>query len=128
MTVRCGICGKPLSNPDSVRKGIGPKCAQKLRSADFRSQMEERIQKLRLKAHREYNKNLKKYPILQEGEVRCKNCGRPVYYHPDDGCPGPFCCSPCCPYATISPCPREQKMGSLVDALAVANKQATLEV
>lgn len=127
MTVRCGICGRPLSNPDSIRKGIGPKCAAKLRSGELNGR-DLHIEKLRLKAHREYNKNLKKYPVLQEGEVRCKNCGRPVFYHPDDGCPDAYCCSPCCPYATISPCPREEKHGSLVDNLAKANKQATLEV
>ncbi len=126
--MRCGICGKPLSNPDSVRKGIGPVCYRKYTTnLDFIERLNSRIEWLRIKAHKEYHKNLKKYPELKEGEVRCKNCGRPVFYSDGDGCPDAYCCSPCCPYATISPCPREQMMGSVVDVLSVANKQTVLE-
>jgi len=127
--MRCGICGRPLSNEKSIRRGIGPICYKKhvttLEDPEMRDPYRERIEKLRLKAHRNYIKNIRKYP-LKEGEVRCKNCGRPVVYQEGDGCPDAFCCSPCCPYATISPCPREQRFGSVVDALGKA--QAMLEV
>lgn len=27
----CRICGRPLKNPDSIAKGIGPVCEKKLR-------------------------------------------------------------------------------------------------
>lgn len=30
-TGRCGVCNRPLSNPKSLSRGIGPECSQKLR-------------------------------------------------------------------------------------------------
>jgi len=27
---RCAACGRPLNSPDSIRKGVGPSCAQKI--------------------------------------------------------------------------------------------------
>ncbi|RLI84065.1 hypothetical protein DRP07_02165 [Archaeoglobales archaeon] len=119
--MRCAICGRPLSNPQSLRRGIGPKCyAKYFKSGEFKK---DRIEELRRKAAKEYHKNVKKYP-LQEGEVRCKNCGKPVVYKESDPCPDAFCCTPCCPYATISPCPweKERGRGSLVNSLAKPGK------
>ena len=125
--MRCNICGKPLSNETSLRRGIGPVCYKNhISKLDYREELNSRIEKMRIKARREYSKNLKKYK-LKEGETRCKNCGKPIIYQEADGCPNAFCCSPCCPYATISPCPREKKFGSVVDALSKAS-QAVLEV
>lgn len=121
----CAVCGRRLTNPESVRRGVGPVCYRRMNRQDFQKQQEERIEKLRAKAREKYYENVRKYP-LREGEVRCENCGRPVLYHEGDGCPGPYCCSPCCPYATISPCPRERKIA--VDALAAGKRRQTVEV
>ena len=30
MTVRCGICGKPLKDPQSIQRGVGPVCFSRL--------------------------------------------------------------------------------------------------
>lgn len=30
ITGHCGVCGLPLENPDSVKRGIGPVCASKM--------------------------------------------------------------------------------------------------
>jgi len=125
---RCAVCGRRLTDPESVRRGIGPKCYRKVHGGDYQKRQEERIERLRAKAREKYHENVRKYP-LREGEVRCENCGKPVLYHEGDGCPGPYCCSPCCPYATVSPCPHERKRASVVDALAAEkHKQAVLEV
>jgi len=114
---RCGICGRPLSNPKSVRKGIGPICLSKLQKDIREGKAQDRIERLKLRAHRQYSRNVKKYP-LGEGETRCKNCGKPVFYSSEDACPGAYCCMPCCPYAAVSPCPQEEKKGGIVEALA----------
>ena len=112
--MRCGICGKPLSNETSVRRGIGPVCYSRLRKGELDDKL-SRVEVLRLKARRDYHKNVKKYP-LEEGEVRCKNCGKPVVYKEGDGCPDAFCCFPCCPDADKSPCSREKKFGTFITA------------
>jgi hypothetical protein len=125
--MKCGICGRALSNPDSVRRGIGPVCARNIRTGDIKDGQRIRIDKLRMEMARKYQRHLKRYPELKEGEVRCKNCGIPVHYSNEDGCPGPYCCSPCCQYATTSPCPREQKMGSMVDKPTIIHTQMTLK-
>jgi hypothetical protein len=31
----CGVCGRKLSTPDSIRAGIGPICAGKLRDQGY---------------------------------------------------------------------------------------------
>ena len=113
--MRCGICGKPLSNPTSLRRGIGPVCYARMQRGELKEKL-DRIEELRLKARKRYAKNVRKYP-LQEGEVRCENCGLPVFYKEEDPCPGPFCCMPCCPYANKSPCPMEELTGGVVKNL-----------
>lgn len=122
----CAVCGRRLTDPESVRRGMGPVCYRRTHRQDRQKQQEERIEKLRAKAREKYHENVRRYP-LGEGEVRCENCGRPVLYCEGDGCPGPYCCSPCCPYTTISPCPREQKRASLFDTLAAEKRKQTVE-
>lgn len=112
--MRCGMCGKPLKNPKSVRRGIGPVCYSKLQKGELREKL-DRVEALRLKARKQYSKNIRKYP-LSPGEVRCKNCGMPVYYEEGDGCPDAYCCFPCCPYADRTPCPREELMAAKKEA------------
>ena len=47
--MRCAICGRPLSNPQSLRRGIGPKCyAKYFKSGEFKKV--DRIEELRRKA------------------------------------------------------------------------------
>lgn len=115
--IRCGVCGRPLKNETSVRRGIGPVCYKKYFQEMSEGERQDHVQKKRIEARRNYNKNIRKNP-LQEGEIRCKNCGMPVIYHEDDGCPDAFCCTPCCPYAAVKPCPREKKLGSVIDNLS----------
>ena len=113
--MRCGICGKPLSNQTSLRRGIGPVCYARLQKGELDDKL-SRIDALRLKARKKYAKNVRKYP-LKEREVRCKNCGMPVHYEERDPCPGPFCCFPCCPYADKTPCPHEEVRKGVVENL-----------
>jgi len=107
--MRCGICGKPLKNPTSVRRGVGPVCYRRFQNGELGEKL-SRVEELRLKARKQYSRNVRRYP-LKEGEVRCKNCGRPVIYDEGDGCPDAYCCFPCCPYADKKTCPREEIYG-----------------
>jgi hypothetical protein len=71
---------------------------------------------------------------IKQGEIRCKGCGMPIADL--KATPGwderfaeectRFCCA-CCPYAKISPCPKEDRSGSIVDALAEARRSIEAE-
>lgn len=69
--MRCGMCGKPLKNPKSVRRGIGPVCYSKLQKGELKDKL-DRVEALRLKARSQYSKNIRKYQP-GPGEVRCKD-------------------------------------------------------
>ena len=94
---RCAVCGRKLTNPKSVVKGIGPICLQKLEKNDVEFKVRDMLKGLRLPCYLEPNlkyckdciyKNDKScpreriylrkdvYPLRERKVRRCTFCGK----------------------------------------------------
>lgn len=57
---------------------------------------------------------------LKDGDkVKCLGCGTELtYVKRFEGLPcNKYCCGKCCPYAKVSPCPKEKREGGITEAL-----------
>jgi hypothetical protein len=103
----CMRCGRTLTNPTSVARGIGPECIKHdLRTGGGGSGTPTKLSS----------------PISNENNVMCKSgCGTLVTHVLEyEGLPCNLYHCSCCPVKNESPCPKEKKFGGVLENLAKA--------